>query len=148
MAPSQLGAFVKSNPDDPSIARPDIEYHIQPLSLDRFGQPLHKFDAFTASVCHLRPTSRGCIHIESRDASRAPLISPNYLSTDFDRRVAINALRLTRRIVNSPALTRYQPEEYRPGSQYQSDKDLMFGSGRHWYDYFSSGRDVQNGFAQ
>jgi len=129
MAPSQLGAFVKSNPDDPSIARPDIEYHIQPLSLDRFGQPLHKFDAFTASVCHLRPTSRGRIHIESPDASRAPLIAPNYLSTEFDRRVAINALRLTRRIVNSQALTRYRPEEYRPGSQFQSDEDLISAAG-------------------
>jgi choline dehydrogenase-like flavoprotein len=129
MAPSQLGAFVKSNPDDPSITRPDIEYHIQPLSLERFGQPLHNFDAFTTSVCHLRPTSRGSIHIESRDAARSPLIAPNYLSTHFDRRVAVDALRLTRRIIQSPALARYKPEETCPGSQYQSDEDLTLAAG-------------------
>jgi choline dehydrogenase len=129
MAPSQLGAFVKSNPDDPAITRPDIEYHIQPLSLERFGQPLHDFDAFTTSVCHLRPTSRGSIHIESRHASQPPLIAPNYLSTDFDRGVAVTALRLTRRIVKSPALARYKPEETCPGSQYESDEDLVSAAG-------------------
>ena len=99
MAPSQLGAFAKSNPDDASITRPDVEYHVQPLSLERFGEPLHAFNAFTASVCNLRPTSRGSVHIASPDAHAAPLIAPNYLSTDRDREVAANALRLTRRIV-------------------------------------------------
>jgi choline dehydrogenase len=129
MAPSQLGAFVKSDPEDCSITRPDIEYHVQPLSLDRFGEPLDSFDAFTASVCQLRPTSRGSIHIESPDPSQAPLIAPNYLSTHFDRCVAAKALRLTRRIVKSPALARYRPEEVRPGSQYKSDEELAMVAG-------------------
>src|ERR1700712_1288441 len=109
MAPSQLGAFAKSNPDDLALTRPDVEYHVQPLSLDRFGEPLHAFNAFTASVCPLRPTSRGSVHIASTDAKVAPLIAPNYLSTDRDREVAINALKLTRRIAAAPAPARYSP---------------------------------------
>jgi choline dehydrogenase len=129
MAPSQLGAFAKSDPDDPSITRPDVEYHVQPLSLDRFGEPLHRFNAFTASVCLLRPTSRGSIHIESRDSSNAPRIAPNYLSTDYDRRVSVNALRLTRRIVASPALARYKPEEIMPGRRFQSEEELAEAAG-------------------
>jgi choline dehydrogenase len=129
MAPSQLGAFVKSDPDDRSITRPDIEYHVQPLSLNRFGEPLDSFDAFTASVCQLRPTSRGNIHIESPDPFQAPLIAPNYLSTHFDRCVAAKALRLTRRIVESPALAHCRPEEVRPGSQYKSDEELAMVAG-------------------
>ena len=129
MSPSQLGAFAKSDPDDRSITRPDVEYHVQPLSLDRFGEPLHRFNAFTASVCPLRPTARGSIHIESPDPSRPPLIAPNYLSTDYDRRVAANALRLTRRIVASPALARYEPEEIMPGVQFQSEEELAVAAG-------------------
>jgi choline dehydrogenase len=129
MAPSQLGAFAKSSSDDASITRPDIEYHVQPLSLDRFGEPLHRFNAFTASACHLRPTSRGSIHIESPDPLAAPMIAPNYLSTEYDRHVAANALRLTRRIVGTPALARYAPEEILPGPQYQTEEELVQAAG-------------------
>ncbi|SAL41104.1 GMC oxidoreductase [Caballeronia arvi] len=125
MAPSQLGAFAKSNPDDASIKRPDVEYHVQPLSLERFGEPLHAFNAFTASVCNLRPTSRGSVHIESPDAHAAPLIAPNYLSTERDREVAANSLRLTRRIVSAPALKQYAPEEILPGIRYQTQEELV-----------------------
>jgi len=129
MSPSQLGAFAKSDADDRSLTRPDLEYHVQPLSLDRFGEPLHRFNAFTASVCHLRPTSRGSIHIGSADASAPPLIAPNYLSTDYDRHVAANALRLTRRIAAAPALARYRPQEILPGIQYQSEAELQQAAG-------------------
>jgi len=129
MSPSQLGAFTKSDPLDPSITRPDIEFHVQPLSLDRFGEPLHRYDAFTASPCNLRPTSRGSVHIESPDAMAPPVIAPNYLSTDHDRRVAATALRLTRRIVAAPALAGYRPEEVAPGLQYQSDEELASAAG-------------------
>ena len=129
MAPSQLGAFTKSDPADPSITRPDIEYHVQPLSLDRFGEPLHRYDAFTASPCNLRPTSRGSVHIESPDVTLPPVIAPNYLSTEHDRHVAAIALRLTRRIVAAPALARYRPEEVVPGPQYQSDEELASAAG-------------------
>ncbi|MGF6655155.1 choline dehydrogenase [Paraburkholderia youngii] len=129
MSPSQLGAFAKSDADDRSLTRPDLEYHVQPLSLDRFGEPLHRFNAFTASVCQLRPTSRGSIHIASADSSAPPLIAPNYLSTEYDRHVAANALRLTRRIVAAPALARYQPREILPGSQYQTEEELQQAAG-------------------
>ncbi|MGF6480883.1 GMC family oxidoreductase [Paraburkholderia sp. JPY419] len=129
MSPSQLGAFAKSDADDRSLTRPDLEYHVQPLSLDRFGEPLHRFNAFTASVCQLRPSSRGSIHIASADASAPPLIAPNYLSTGYDRHVAANALRLTRRIVAAPALARYQPREILPGLQYQSEEELQQAAG-------------------
>ncbi|CAN7549927.1 GMC family oxidoreductase N-terminal domain-containing protein [Trinickia sp. LjRoot230] len=129
MSPSQLGAFAKSSADDRSITRADIEYHVQPLSLDRFGEPLHRFDAFTASACHLRPTSRGSIHIESPDSKAPPLIAPNYLSTDYDRRAAANALRLTRRIVASPALARYAPQEILPGVEFQTEEELVKAAG-------------------
>ncbi|RQV69643.1 choline dehydrogenase [Burkholderia cenocepacia] len=129
MAPSQLGVFAKSDPRDPSIERADVQYHVQPLSLDRFGEPLHRFNAFTASVCHLRPSSRGSVHIDSPDPTKAPLIAPNYLSTDHDRHTAANALRLTRRIVASPALARYQPEEILPGAQFQTEKELQEAAG-------------------
>ncbi len=130
MAPSQLGAFAKSNPDDASIKRPDVQYHVQPLSLERFGEPLHAFNAFTASVCNLRPTSRGSVHIESPHAHAAPLIAPNYLSTDRDREVAANALRLTRRIAGAPALARYAPEEILPGIQFQTQEELVEAAGK------------------
>ncbi|OLL29379.1 choline dehydrogenase [Burkholderia sp. SRS-W-2-2016] len=129
MSPSQLGAFAKSDPGDRSLTRPDLEYHVQPLSLDRFGEPLHRFNAFTASVCQLRPTSRGSIHIASADSAVPPSIAPNYLSTDYDRHVAANALRLTRRIAAAPALARYQPQEILPGPQYQSEEELQQAAG-------------------
>ena len=129
MSPSQLGAFTKSNPDDPSITRPDVEFHVQPLSLERFGEPLHTYDAITASVCQLRPSSRGSIHIQSPDPAVAPVIAPNYLSTDFDRKVAAHALRLPRRVVAAPAFARYRPEEVVPGPQYQTDEELAAAAG-------------------
>jgi choline dehydrogenase len=121
MAPSQLGAFTRSSPEH---VWPNIQYHVQPLSLDAFGQPLHSFPAFTASVCNLKPTSRGTVHIKSNQFEAAPAIAPNYLSTDADRQVAADSLRITRRIAAQPALAKYQPEEYKPGVQYQSDADL------------------------
>lgn len=121
MAPSQLGAFTRSAPDRPW---PNIEYHVQPLSLDAFGEPLHPFPAFTASVCNLNPTSRGTVRIRSPRFEDAPAIAPNYLSTPEDRQVAADSLRLTRRIVAQPALARFEPQEYRPGVQYQSDEEL------------------------
>lgn len=121
MAPSQLGAFTRS---DPGRAWPNLEYHVQPLSLDAFGDPLHPFAAFTASVCNLNPTSRGSVRIRSARAEDAPAIAPNYLSTDEDRQVAADSLRVTRRIVSQPALARYRPEEWKPGVQYQTDEEL------------------------
>ncbi|HEX6978270.1 MAG TPA: choline dehydrogenase [Alphaproteobacteria bacterium] len=121
MAPSQLGCFAKS---DPAFATPNLEYHVQPLSLDKFGDPLHPFPAFTASVCNLRPTSRGWVRIKSADPRAHPSIKPNYLSTAEDRKVAADAIRLTRRICAAKALARFAPEEYRPGPQFQSDEDL------------------------
>ena len=121
MAPSQLGAFTRSSPDQPW---PNIEYHVQPLSLDAFGEPLHSFAAFTASVCNLNPTSRGTVQIRNADFKSAPAIAPNYLSTPEDRQVAAQSLRVTRRIVAQPALARYQPEEWKPGVQFESDEDL------------------------
>jgi choline dehydrogenase len=121
MAPSQLGAFTKS---DPALAWPNIEYHVQPLSLDAFGEPLHGFNAFTASVCNLNPTSRGTVQIRSPRIEDAPAIAPNYLSTVEDRKVAADSLRVTRRIVSQAAMAKYRPEEWRPGVQYQSDEDL------------------------
>ena len=129
MSPSQLGAFTKSDPDDPALARPDSEFHVQPLSLDRFGEPLHTYDAITASVCQLRPTSRGSIHVQSPDPAVAPVIAPNYLSTDFDRAVAARALRLPRRIVQAPAFARYHPEEVVPATKYQPDAELAEAAG-------------------
>jgi choline dehydrogenase len=121
MAPSQLGAFTRSSPEH---AWPNIQYHVQPLSLEAFGDPLHNFAAFTASVCNLNPTSRGSVQIKTHKFEDAPAIMPNYLSTDADRKVAADSLRLTRRIAAQPALDKYQPEEFKPGVQYQSDEDL------------------------
>ncbi|MET0348575.1 MAG: GMC oxidoreductase, partial [Rhizobacter sp.] len=121
MAPSQLGAFTRSSA---AYAWPNLQYHVQPLSLDAFGEPLHRFPAFTASVCNLNPTSRGTVHIRSPRFEDAPAIAPNYLSTDEDRQVAADSLRVTRRIVAQPALARYAPEEWKPGPQYQTDAEL------------------------
>ncbi|HEY5067535.1 MAG TPA: GMC family oxidoreductase N-terminal domain-containing protein [Xanthobacteraceae bacterium] len=113
MAPSQLGLFTRSDPDQ---ERANLQYHVQPLSLDKFGDPLHRFPAFTASVANVRPTSRGSVRLRSRDAADAPMIKPNYLSTDQDRRIAATAIRLTRRIAAQPALKPYHPDEYLPGA--------------------------------
>jgi len=121
MAPSQLGAFTRSDPAQPY---PNLEYHVQPLSLEAFGQPLHTFNAITASVCNLNPTSRGTVHIRSAKFEDAPAIAPNYLSTDADRKIAADSLRLTRHIVAQPALKKYQPQEYKPGVQFQTDAEL------------------------
>jgi choline dehydrogenase len=126
MAPSQLGAFARSDPSQPSA---NLEYHVQPLSLDRFGEPLHAFPAFTASVCNLRPASRGRVDIRSADPNDAPLIRPNYLSDPEDRKVAVDAIRLTRRIAAAPALAAYKPEEYLPGLAYQDEAALQHAAG-------------------
>ena len=120
MAPSQLGLFTRSDRDQ---ARANLQYHIQPLSLDRFGEPLHKFPAFTASVCNLQPTSRGTVRLRSRDAAEAPIIAPKYLSTDEDRRIAASSIRLTRKIAAQPALAPFHPDEYLPGSAVRDDDD-------------------------
>ena len=121
MAPSQLGAFTRS---DPGRTHPNLEYHVQPLSLDAFGEPLHPFNAFTASVCNLNPTSRGRVFVRSKKPDDAPTIAPLYLSTDADRDVAAAGLRLTRRVVAQPALAKFRPREVRPGVQFQTDAEL------------------------
>jgi len=121
MAPSQLGAFTRSDPSQPHA---NLEYHVQPLSLDAFGQPLHRYDAFTASVCNLNPSSRGSVRIRSTKPEDAPAIAPSYLSTDADRRIAADSLRLTRRIVAQPALAKYRPKEVKPGVQFETDAEL------------------------
>jgi choline dehydrogenase len=121
MAPSQLGAFTRSRPD---LAHPNLEYHVQPLSLDAFGEPLHPYDAFTASVCNLNPTSRGTVRIRSPASTDAPRIAPDYLATEEDRLVAAESLRLTRRIVAQSALARFRPRELKPGVQFESDAEL------------------------
>jgi choline dehydrogenase len=121
MAPSQLGAFTRSSADQPY---PNIEYHVQPLSLDAFGEPLHNFPAFTASVCNLDPTSRGTVQLKSNRFEDAPAIAPNYLSTPEDRKVAADSLRITRQIAAQPALAPYKPQEWKPGVQFQTDEEL------------------------
>lgn len=121
MAPSQLGAFTRSDPSQP---HPNLEYHVQPLSLDAFGEPLHRYNAFTASVCNLNPSSRGAVQIKSPTPQDAPSIAPRYLATDTDRLIAANSLRLTRRIVAQPALAKYKPQELKPGPQYDTDAEL------------------------
>jgi choline dehydrogenase-like flavoprotein len=120
MPPSQLGAFTRS---DPSQDRPNLQYHIQPLSLDKFGDPLHPFPAFTASVANVRPTSRGTLKLKSRDPSAAPAIHPNYLATPEDRRIAAESIRITRRIIAQPAMQKFMPEEYLPGPQVRDDDE-------------------------
>ena len=126
MSPSQLGGFFRSAPD---VATPDLEFHVQPLSLDRFGEPLHAFPAFTASVCHLRPESRGHVRIRNRDPASAPRIAPCYLSTAGDQAVAVRALRLTRNVAAQAALAPYQPEEYLPGPAASTDAQLTRAAG-------------------
>ena len=126
MAPSQLGVFTKS---DAALDTPDLQYHVQPLSLDAFGQPLHDFPAITASVCNLRPQSRGSVTIRSADPADKPMIQPNYLSTPGDRMVAANSLRLTRRIMAQAPLVPFTPQEYLPGVEFNSDDDLANKAG-------------------
>ncbi len=121
MSPSQLGAFTRSDPNQPHA---NLEYHVQPLSLDAFGEPLHDFPAMTVSVCNLNPTSRGHVRIRSANFRDAPMISPNYLTTEEDRKIAADSLRQVRRIMSQPAMASYQPEEFKPGVQYQSDEEL------------------------
>ena len=126
MAPSQLGAFTRS---DASHATPNLQYHVQPLSLERFGEPLHPFPAFTASVCNLRPTARGHVRIASGDAAAAPKITANYLSTAEDRKIAAESLKLTRTIVHAPAMKKYAPEEFKPGAHFTTDEELARAAG-------------------
>ena len=126
MAPSQLGAFVKS---DPALETPNLQYHVQPLTLEKFGQPLHPFPAITASVANLRPESRGYIRIKGPDPFAAPSIQPNYLSTPGDRMVAAQSIRITRNIVSQPALAKYHPEEFMPGDNSQTDDELAKAAG-------------------
>lgn len=126
MAPSQLGAFAKSHT---SLDTADLEYHVQPLSLDRFGDPLHPFPAFTASVCHLRPESRGTVRLTHPNARVAPAIRPNYLATAGDRHVAAKAIQLTRRIVGQEALAQYRPQEVKPGLEITSEEGLAQAAG-------------------
>jgi choline dehydrogenase len=125
MAPSQLGIFTKS---DPSRPHANIEFHVQPLSLEAFGMPLDRFPAITASVCDLNPTSRGTVQIKSPDAADAPLIQPEYLSTDDDRKVAADALRVARRIVSQPSLAHFEPVELKPGPTYETDEQLAIAA--------------------
>src|SRR6185503_14470766 len=126
MPPSQAGAFAKSDPSQPT---PNIEWHVQPLSLDKFGEPLHSFPAITPSVCNLRPASRGWVRIKSPNAADYPEIRLNYLSHESDRRVAVDAMRFTRRIMAAQALAKYEPEEYRPGSSIANDNELARAAG-------------------
>jgi choline dehydrogenase len=126
MSPSQLGAFARS---DPSVGTADLEYHVQPLSLERFGEPLHPFPAFTASVCQLRPASRGTVRVVSGDSRTPPEIQPNYLSDPYDQTVAANAIRVTRQIVGMPALAKFSPEEFKPGRSFESETDLIRAAG-------------------
>jgi choline dehydrogenase len=127
MAPSQLGAFTRSDPSQP---HPNIQYHVQPLSLDAFGEPLHPFSAFTASVCHLNPASRGTVQITGPGFEAAPAIAPCYLSAFEDRKVVADALRVTRNIVAQPAMAAYMPQEWRPGPQIESDEALAEAAGQ------------------
>ena len=114
MAPSQLGMFAKSSPD---YSTANLEFHVQPLSLDRFGEPMHAYPAITISVCNLRPESRGSTHASSADPRASPVIRPNYLSTIADQRVAWTSIRWTRRLAAAPALARYSPRELKPGAE-------------------------------
>lgn len=126
MPPSQLGAFAKSDPSQPSA---NMEWHVQPLSLDKFGEPLHTFNAITPAVCNLRPTSRGHIRLRDDRAGTPPVITLNYLSTEEDRQVALAGLKMTREIMSSKALQAFSPEEWLPGDEVQSDEALLQKAG-------------------
>ncbi|MEM7664013.1 MAG: GMC family oxidoreductase N-terminal domain-containing protein [Pseudomonadota bacterium] len=125
MAPSQLGLFTRSSPDQ---TRANIQFHIQPLSLDKFGDPLHRFPAITVAACNLQPTSRGTLKIPSADPEASPIIDPNYLATEDDRNVAADAIRVTRRLMGQPALRAFYPEEFLPGKDVEDD-DLARAAG-------------------
>tara|TARA_R100000005_G_scaffold96520_1_gene84153 strand:+ start:15313 stop:16929 length:1617 start_codon:yes stop_codon:yes gene_type:complete len=126
MAPSQLGIFAKS---DSRLETPDLEYHVQPLSTDKLGEPLHPFPAVTASVCNLRPESRGSIHIADANMKIPPAIRPSYLSTEFDRRIAATSIRLTRRLMAAKAVAPFEPEEMLPGPHLETEEDLVRAAG-------------------
>ncbi|MCR5859938.1 GMC family oxidoreductase [Mesorhizobium sp. J428] len=126
MAPSQMGAFVRSQPHYETA---NLEFHFQPLSLDAWGDGLHPFDAFTASVCNLRPTSRGSIHVSGPTVTDPPDIRPRYLSTEEDKQVAVDSLKWARRIVSQPAMAPYRPQEYKPGAHIQSDAEMLVSAG-------------------
>ncbi len=128
MAPSQMGVFAYS---DDEQSTPNLQYHLQPLSLDKFGEPLHEFPAVTASVCNLRPHSRGFVAIKSSNPADKPVIQPNYLSAEYDRVIAGRAIRLTRRIMSMPAMAPHNPTEYRPGSQFTTDDELAEQAGNY-----------------
>lgn len=145
MAPSQVGAFAKSSPD---YATANLQFHFQPLSLDKWGEGLHRYAAYTASVCNLRPSSRGSVHVVSADPLAAPRIAPNYLTTDEDRRVAVASLKLSRRIAGARALARYAPTERLPGPEVATDADILTAAGQlgstifHPVGTASMGRDT------
>ncbi|MDB2416735.1 GMC family oxidoreductase N-terminal domain-containing protein [Pseudomonadales bacterium] len=126
MPPSQLGAFAKSDPSQPSA---NIEWHVQPLSLDKFGSPLHKYNAITPSVCNLRPSSRGSVTLKSANPADAPAIAPNYLSTQEDLDVAVAGLKYTRQIMAAPSLAPFNPVELKPGPEVTSEEDLQQAAG-------------------
>ena len=126
MAPSQFGMFTKS---DPALATPDLEYHVQPLSTDRLGDPLHPYPAITVSVCNLRPESRGSCHVTTTDLDTQPEIKPNYLATANDRRIAVLSVHQARRIMTAKALKRYAPTELLPGPEVRSDAELVKEAG-------------------
>jgi len=126
MAPSTLGAFTRSSAE---YATPNVQFHVQPLSLDKFGDPLHDFPAFTASVCNLRPTSRGTIHIRDANPATPAAIDPNYLSTIEDKRVAVDSIRLTRRLMKAPSLAKFNPREMKPGAEVDTDRELEIAAG-------------------
>ena len=127
MAPSQLGCFARSDPSQP---RANLEYHVQPLSTEKLGDPLHPFPAVTASVCHLQPDSRGTVRLSEPDSHSAPIIAPNYLSTASDQKVAADAIRLTRKIMSAAALEPYTPQELLPGPEKQNDDALIEAAGQ------------------
>ncbi|QOG06477.1 GMC family oxidoreductase N-terminal domain-containing protein [Aureimonas sp. OT7] len=126
MAPSQLGVFTRS---DPAFETANLQYHVQPLSLEKFGENVHSFPAFTASVCNLRPESRGSVHLRSPDHRQQPAIRPNYLSAEADKRVAADSIRITRAIVGQPALARYSPQEFKPGPSFETQEELERAAG-------------------
>ena len=145
MAPSQLGLFAKSSPD---YATANIEFHVQPLSLDRFGEPMHPYPAITVSVCNLRPESRGSTHATSADPLAAPVIQPNYLSAFADQRIAVDSIRLTRRLAAARALARYAPQELKPGANLQSDDELVRAAGEIGTTIFHPVGTAKMGLAQ
>ncbi len=145
MAPSQLGLFTKSSPD---YATANIEFHVQPLSLDRFGEPMHAYPAITISVCNLRPESRGSTHAASADPRAAPVIQPNYLAALADWRVAVDSIRLARRLASARALARYAPRELKPGANLQTDDELMQAAGEIGTTIFHPVGTAKMGLAQ